>query len=82
MGVTITDFDDTQDVLDWFATEHRALLAAIGHAGRHGFEPHSWRLAAMLLTPFGRLEYWHDLVDAGHSALDAADRTSDRQGSI
>jgi len=78
-AVTAEPLAEHAHALTWFTTEHRALLAAVHHAGTLGLHTHAWQLAAGMRTFLDRQGHWHDLVVTGRAALEAADRLSDPQ---
>ncbi|WP_157437404.1 AfsR/SARP family transcriptional regulator [Actinoplanes subtropicus] len=63
--------------LDWFATEHPALLAAVRQAERLGLDTHVWRLAWALNTYLARRGHWRHGVQVQESALAAVGRLAD-----
>jgi DNA-binding SARP family transcriptional activator/tetratricopeptide (TPR) repeat protein len=77
-GVTPEQPADHHTAMDWFTTEHRALLAALDHAAATGYDAHTWQLAWTLTTFLRRRGHWHDWITAGHAAEAAADRQGDR----
>ncbi|MEO3747643.1 BTAD domain-containing putative transcriptional regulator [Plantactinospora sp. B5E13] len=78
-GVTVEDLPDQVAVLDWLTEEHPALFAALNHAAGHGFDRHTWQLAATLTPIFLRNGRWRHMVH--RAVLDAADRVTDPAGS-
>jgi DNA-binding SARP family transcriptional activator len=47
-GVTVDLLTDQEAALAWFTAERPVLVAAVRLAEEHGFDQHSWQLAAML----------------------------------
>ena len=78
-GVSPEQFTDHQRAMDWFATEHHVLLAALHHAPTAGFDTHTWQLAWTLRTVLHRREHWQDQLAAARAAVAAAHRTADQQ---
>lgn len=76
-GVILADLPDLDAAMGWFTAEHQALLAAIGHAGAHGYDVHAYQLAWTLATYCGRRGYWQDWALAQHVAVAAAERLGD-----
>jgi tetratricopeptide (TPR) repeat protein len=70
---------DARAAVDWFAAEHRNLLALVRQA-EIGFDAHVYRLARTLSTYLYRSGRWHDRVFAESAALAAARRGRDRRG--
>jgi DNA-binding SARP family transcriptional activator/tetratricopeptide (TPR) repeat protein len=71
---------DHKAALDWFTAEHAALMAAVHHAAAHGFDTHTWQLAATLEIFLDRRGHWHDLAGVGRAAVAAANRLTDPTG--
>ncbi len=63
--------------LDWFTTEHRALLAAVQHAADSGWDTHTWQLAWTLVNYLDRGGHWQDHVAIQRAAVAATRRLSD-----
>ncbi|GGY52780.1 AfsR/SARP family transcriptional regulator [Streptomyces djakartensis] len=68
---------DHRQAMDWFATEHKVLMAVILLACETGFDSHAWQLAWQLQPYLERRGYWHDQATAQHMALTAAEQQSD-----
>lgn len=71
---------DPARALDWFAAEHRVLLATIERAATDGFDLHAWQLAWSFWEYLDRRGHWHDWVDTQHTAVAAARRIADSRG--
>jgi DNA-binding SARP family transcriptional activator/tetratricopeptide (TPR) repeat protein len=78
-GATRIRLADAGDALNWFVTEHSALLAMTEPAAA-GLEDHIWQLAWTLETFHDRLGLWHDSAATQRAGLDAAERIGDRTG--
>jgi tetratricopeptide (TPR) repeat protein len=68
---------DQRRALEWFTTEHPALLTAIRLAANGGFDTHSWQLAWTLESFLDRCGHWHDWLASQRTALEAARRLAD-----
>lgn len=80
-GVTPGDIADHEQASDWFAAEHRAVLAAIRQAARStGCDVHIWQLAWALGNYLDRRIEWDSQAANHQLALEAAGRLSDRNG--
>jgi tetratricopeptide (TPR) repeat protein len=71
---------DQATSLAWFASEQRALLAALDRAAGNGFDTHTWQLAWALATFFDRQGHWRVQADTQQAALAATQRLGDRAG--
>jgi DNA-binding SARP family transcriptional activator/Tfp pilus assembly protein PilF len=78
-GVTRTQLASADDALNWFITEHTALLAVLEPAA-NGFDDHIWQLAWTLVTFHDRLGQWHDSAGTQRAGLAAAERLGDPTG--
>jgi tetratricopeptide (TPR) repeat protein len=67
---------DRQQAVEFFTTEHRALLAAVDLATAAGFDTHTWQLAWTLTNFLTWRGHWHDMVTAGHAAVAATGRSA------
>jgi DNA-binding SARP family transcriptional activator/tetratricopeptide (TPR) repeat protein len=65
---------DEQEALNWFATEHRVLLAAVHQAAAARFDDQAWQLAWTVVTFLNREGHWHELTTVGATALAAGRR--------
>jgi tetratricopeptide (TPR) repeat protein len=74
-GVTPERLADPTQAMDWFATEHPVLVAAVRQAGEAGFDTHVQHLALILFHYFDRRGHWHDGVITGLVAVAAAGRS-------
>jgi DNA-binding SARP family transcriptional activator len=63
---------DRSHALDWWAAEHRVLLAVIGLAARTGFEKHARQISQALAAILDVCGYSHDVAIARHAALAVA----------
>jgi tetratricopeptide (TPR) repeat protein len=66
-------FEEFADALAWLRTEHRNLLAVIGHAAEHGPRSSAWRMAFALRSHFYGAELhtdWFAVVAAAQRALE------------
>jgi tetratricopeptide (TPR) repeat protein/transcriptional regulator with XRE-family HTH domain len=66
-----------QQALDWFVTEHEALLAAVDVATAAGFDTHTWQLAWSLYDFLHLRGHWHDQARVQRAAVAAARRLAD-----
>jgi tetratricopeptide (TPR) repeat protein len=76
-GVTPGTLTDHQQALEWFATEHPVLLAAVDYAATTGFDTYTWQLTWTLGTFLDRRGHWHDWAAASRAAVAAAHRLAD-----
>jgi DNA-binding SARP family transcriptional activator len=67
-----------QEALDWFAVEHRVLLAAVAYTAHTGLDAYVLPLARFLVPFLQRRGHWHNLATTQTAALDAAGRLADR----
>jgi DNA-binding SARP family transcriptional activator len=79
-GVVPVHLTDHGQALDWFTTEHPALVAAVRESPTGALDTHLWQLARALGTFFWRRGHWHDWASSHLTALAAAERTEDRAG--
>lgn len=79
-GVTVSSLTDHRDALNWFTTEHCALLAMIGQAADIGFPTHTWQLAWTLADFLDRRGHWHDAATTQRIAFDATRKAADPVG--
>lgn len=79
-GVVVVDLASVAEALDWFATEHAVLLAAIDRAVRDGFHDHVWRLAWTATEYFDRRGHWHAWTRTQQIALSVAGPAGDVLG--
>ncbi|HTU72336.1 MAG TPA: BTAD domain-containing putative transcriptional regulator [Trebonia sp.] len=79
-GVTLKDLGATENALDWFSAERRALLPAIALAADSGLAAHAWQLAWCLVTYLDWQGHWPEWEAAQRSALAAAGRACDTVG--
>jgi DNA-binding SARP family transcriptional activator/tetratricopeptide (TPR) repeat protein len=77
-GVTVAEFTDHGQVMDWFTAEHPVLLAAVRLAAGTGFPVHTWQLSWSLATFLDRQGHWHDAIAMEEAALAATRRLGDR----
>jgi tetratricopeptide (TPR) repeat protein len=77
-GANPDDLADYEQAAAWFATEHAALLAVIEHAAAAGFDAHAWQIAWTTTDFLYRRGSWHDWLAVQRTALEAAQRLSDR----
>jgi DNA-binding SARP family transcriptional activator/tetratricopeptide (TPR) repeat protein len=54
-GVTVGEVRTEPQAVEWFATEHEVLYAAVEQAARYGFDVHAWQLTDTLTAPHRRL---------------------------
>jgi DNA-binding SARP family transcriptional activator/tetratricopeptide (TPR) repeat protein len=78
-GVTRTRLASADDVLNWFITEHAALLAVL-EPSTDGFDDHIWQLAWTLVPFHDRLGQWHESSRTQRVGLAAAERLGDPAG--
>ncbi|MFL6125295.1 tetratricopeptide repeat protein [Actinophytocola sp.] len=70
-------FADRERALQWIDTEYPNLIAATGHAVRHGWYAHAWRLPHLLQYYFDIRSRLHDWISTHQSALTAARHLDD-----
>jgi tetratricopeptide (TPR) repeat protein len=70
--------DDPDAAMAWFADEHQGLVAAVNHAGAHGYDEYACHLPWALATYFDRQGHWDDWVGIGRVSVEAARRLGDR----
>jgi DNA-binding SARP family transcriptional activator/tetratricopeptide (TPR) repeat protein len=68
------------DALGWFGAEHQVLLAVTDAAAAAGRDRCAWQLPAAVTDYLNREGHWHDLAEAGRTALAAAERCGDAEG--
>lgn len=73
-GVVLEPPEAEAQATEWLGAERHALLAAIEHAVRTGFDSHAWQLAWALVDFLESHGYWHDWVASQMAALRAAQR--------
>lgn len=78
-GVIPERIADYEQVMAWFSSEYRVLLAAVAQAASEGFDSHAWQLPWVLTTFLIRRGYWHDCAATLETALAAAQRLGDQQ---
>ncbi|MEV4017738.1 BTAD domain-containing putative transcriptional regulator [Nonomuraea angiospora] len=71
---------DHDQAMEWFATEHPALMAAVRHAADAGLGTRAWQLSWTLSDYLDRQGRWLDLLAAHSAALTVARRQADRFG--
>lgn len=77
-GTIPCQITDYEQAVNWFASEHAVLLAAIDHAVTCGFDVYAWQLPWALVTFLNQRGHWHDYVTTQRIALAATDRLGDR----
>jgi DNA-binding SARP family transcriptional activator/tetratricopeptide (TPR) repeat protein len=78
-GVTLGHLADRQAAVDWFETEHRALMAAIALAAELGLDLHACQLAVTLASMLDQAACWEDLATCSATALAAAQQAGHRE---
>jgi tetratricopeptide (TPR) repeat protein len=78
--VTPQPLADSGEAMAWYATERRALLAAVTLAAGAGFDQHAWRLAWTLADYLNWQNYWADWVSVEQTGLAVLRRLGDRPG--
>lgn len=73
-------FADHGDALAWLDAEYPNLVAAIGHAARHGPRPAAWMLGDALRPYLARRRHPADLREVAELALPAAEAAGDLAG--
>jgi tetratricopeptide (TPR) repeat protein len=76
-SVTVEEFADHQQALDWFTAEHAVLLAALDHAAATGFDTHACQMNSSIAVFLYRRGHWHDRLATGKTAMAAAVRLAD-----
>ncbi|MEJ2853145.1 MULTISPECIES: tetratricopeptide repeat protein [unclassified Saccharothrix] len=69
---------DETEALDWFATEHANLLAAVKTAEQHQEHTRVWTLAWSAVNYFERKGHWRDWLATQSAAVTAASHAGDR----
>ncbi len=78
-GVTLRRFADRRAAVNWFETEHLALLAAITQAADLGLDLHACQLAVTLTGVLDQSACWDDLAASSTTALAAAQHAGHRE---
>ncbi|PRY41354.1 AfsR/SARP family transcriptional regulator [Umezawaea tangerina] len=73
----VPDLRDNKSAMSWYATENRNLLAAIRHAGRHGFDEHLVLLPRNVGHYLVINHHVEDLMAIQEPAAEAAHRLGD-----
>lgn len=73
-GVTPEPLAHPSQAMAWFVKEHTVLLTALDHAGRTGWDTHTWQLAWSLADFLDWQGHWSDYAATQHTALAAARR--------
>ncbi|MEV6037422.1 BTAD domain-containing putative transcriptional regulator [Nonomuraea sp. NPDC052116] len=71
---------DHDQAMEWFATEHPTLMAAVRHAADTGLGTRAWQIGWTLSDYLDRQGRWLDLLAAHSAALAVARRQADRFG--
>jgi tetratricopeptide (TPR) repeat protein/transcriptional regulator with XRE-family HTH domain len=71
---------DRQQAMDWFAAEHKVLLALASHAAASGADTHAWQIPWAMDAYLDRQGHWAELAATELTALAAAERLSDKAG--
>ncbi|WP_431927606.1 BTAD domain-containing putative transcriptional regulator [Nonomuraea jabiensis] len=71
---------DHDQAMEWFATEHPALMAAVRHAADAGLGTRAWQIGWTLSDYLDRQGRWLDLLAAHSAALAVTRRQADRFG--
>jgi len=79
-GVTVADIADLRQAARWFGTEYPAIVSAVRHADRTGFDVHAWQLAWTVAEYLDQHAHWHDYAAVQRTALAAAERLGSRKG--
>ncbi|MBE1591877.1 BTAD domain-containing putative transcriptional regulator [Nonomuraea angiospora] len=79
-GTSPAHLADHDQAMEWFATEHPTLLAAVRHAADAGLGTRAWQLGWTLSDYLDRQGRWLDLLAAHSAALDVTRRQADRFG--
>jgi tetratricopeptide (TPR) repeat protein len=79
-GVTPEYLADHQQALDWFAAEHKVLLAAVAIAAGAGFDACAWQLPSAMADFLDRRGHWQESAAIQRTALAAATRLEDTAG--
>ncbi|MGZ2356870.1 tetratricopeptide repeat protein [Streptomyces sp. 372A] len=72
--------DGYEQAMEWFETEHAALLAVTEAAGPAGFDDHAWQLPLVMGDFLHLSGRWHDWAATQRTAITAARRQEDRAG--
>jgi DNA-binding SARP family transcriptional activator len=78
-GVTLERFADHREAVNWFETEHLALMAVIALAADLGFDLHACQLAVTLTGVLDQSACWEDLAASSRTALATAQRAGHRE---
>lgn len=76
-GVSPAQYADYGQAMRWYSVEYRAVLAAIDHAARAGYDTPAWQLTWAVSTFLDRQGHWHDWAVACLAAVAAAVRLAD-----
>ncbi|GGV83942.1 SARP family transcriptional regulator [Streptomyces gelaticus] len=76
-GTRLEEFADADRAMEWFASEHTVLTAAVNHAVRAGHDAQAWRMAWAITTFLARRAWWADVTAVHSTALAAAVRLGD-----
>jgi DNA-binding SARP family transcriptional activator/tetratricopeptide (TPR) repeat protein len=79
-GAVAEPVGEHEQALDWFASRHAVLLAAIRAAADAGLDIHAWQLAWTLTSFLDLRTHWQELADTQRTALVAAVRLADLPG--
>ncbi|MFI7233284.1 BTAD domain-containing putative transcriptional regulator [Nonomuraea angiospora] len=79
-GTSPEHLADHDQAMEWFATEHPTLLAAVRHAADAGLGTRAWQIGWTLSDYLDRQGRWLDLFAAHSAALAVARRQADRFG--
>ncbi|MFF4621995.1 AfsR/SARP family transcriptional regulator [Nonomuraea jabiensis] len=71
---------DHDQAMEWFATEHPTLMAAVRHAADAGLGTRAWQIGWTLSDYLDRQGRWLDLLAAHSAALAVTRRQADRFG--
>jgi DNA-binding SARP family transcriptional activator/tetratricopeptide (TPR) repeat protein len=73
-------FNDSEQAIEWFETEHDNLIAAVAEAEAQGLDRHCWRLVHLLWAHLDRCRAWPEIASLAETGLAAARRAGDRFG--
>ncbi|NRQ32552.1 tetratricopeptide repeat protein [Nonomuraea sp. NN258] len=79
-GVRTEPLTGHDDALDWFTTQHAALLAAVQQAAELTLDAHVWQLAWSLADYLDRQGHWMDQIACQRQAIEAAARAGHPSG--
>ncbi|MET7708993.1 tetratricopeptide repeat protein [Micromonospora sp. NPDC005413] len=71
-GVSLLEFEDYSQGMNWFRQEHANLRDAVHQAAALGRDNHVWQLAWCMSTFLDRQVRWSDYAETQQAALDAA----------